>query len=179
MGIATLNLANWASIAQIALALTALLALVVAAIQIVTARSVGRQTLTYNYTHRFSSPELLRYHEKTGELFAPSEDRAEERYRKFLALGRADQLAALVIPNLLEELAGMYNHGLLDKRIAKDFFGETARDIWVGGSWLVERWAENRSEVLRAVGADARGHEAASPEHRARQLTATRPRARA
>jgi hypothetical protein len=139
---ADLKLADWASIAEMALAVIALLALVVAVVQILTARSAARQALTYNYTNRFSSPELLRYHQKTGELFAPSDDDADERYRQFLELSRADQLAALVIPNLLEELAGMYNHGLLDKKIAKDFFGEIARDLWEHGFWLIERWRQ-------------------------------------
>lgn len=139
MSIADLKLADWAAIAEMGLALIALLALVVAAAQILTARSGNRQILTYNYTQRFSSPELLQYHAKTGELLAPSTDSADERYRRFLKLNRADQLAALVIPNLLEELGGMYNHGLLDKKIAKDFFGEVARDIWVRGSWWIER----------------------------------------
>jgi hypothetical protein len=142
MTIADLKLDDWASIAQVALALAALFALIVAVAQILTARSATRQTLTYNYTQRFSSPELLRYHEKTAELFAPSNDGADERYNRFLGLGRADQLAALVVPNLLEELAGMYNHKLLDKKIAKDFFGDTAKDIWVGGSWLIDRWRQ-------------------------------------
>lgn len=139
MTIADLKLADWAAIAEMGLALIALLALIVAVVQILTARSAARQTLTYNYTHRFASPELLDYHRRTGELLAPSDEGAEERHSRFLELDRADQLAALVIPNLLEELGGMYNHGLLDKKIAKDFFGEIARDIWVRGSWLIER----------------------------------------
>lgn len=140
MSTANLKLADWASIAEVSLAVIALLALIVAVAQILTARSAARQALTYNYTHRFSSPELLQYHQKTGELFAPSEDGADARYQQFLELGRAEQLAALVIPNLLEELGGMYNQGLLDKRIAKDYFGEIARDLWEHGFWLIERW---------------------------------------
>jgi hypothetical protein len=135
-----LDLADWAALAQIALALAALAALAVAIAQILSARSAGRQTLTYNYTQRFSSPELLTYHELTGELFAPNEADANARYEEFTKKGRGDQLAALVVPNLIEELAGMYNHGQLDKRIAEEFFGELARDIWTNGSWLIERW---------------------------------------
>ncbi len=136
----TLSLADWSAIAQIVLAATALSALVVGVAQIIVTRSSSRQELTYNYTHRFSSPELLQYHEKTGELFKPVDTAAGKRYREFLAMGRADKLAALVVPNLFEELAGMYNQGLLDKAITKEYFGDAAREVWESGSWLIERW---------------------------------------
>jgi len=135
-----LTLADWSAIAQIVLAATALSALVVGVAQIVVTRSSSRQELTYNYTHRFSSPELLPYHEKTGELFKPAHIGADERYQDFLSMGRADQLAALVVPNLFEEMGGMYNQGLLDKRITKEFFGDAAKEVWNSGSWLIERW---------------------------------------
>lgn len=135
-----LTLADWSAIAQIVLATTALSALVVAVAQIFVTRSSSRQELTYNYTHRFSSPELLPYHEKTGELFKAADSSADNRYQDFLAMGRADQLAALVVPNLFEEMAGMYNQGLLDKGIAKEFFGDAAKEVWNSGAWLIDRW---------------------------------------
>lgn len=154
-----LQLADWAAIAQIVLGVTALAALVVAIVQIAQARSNSRQILTYNYTQRFSSPELLPFHQITGELLAKTEASEEERYREFTARSREDQLAALLIPNLIEELAGMYNHGLVDKKIAKEFFGEIAREVWINGAWLIERWRatdpayyKQWQEMLEAMG---------------------------
>lgn len=136
----TLTLADWSAIAQIVLAATALSALVVGVVQILVTRSTSRRELTYNYTNRFSSPELLRYHEKTAELFKPANATADARYQDFLAMGREDQLAALLVPNLFEEMGGMYNQGLLDKRIAREFFGDAAKEVWDSGSWLIDRW---------------------------------------
>jgi len=134
-----LRLADWGEIAQIALAITAVLAFVGAIVQIRLARSASRQVLTYNYTDRFANPELLPYHQKTIDLFNLGGADADQRYEAFLGWRNEDQLAALLVPNLFEELAGMYNQGLLHKGITKDFFGQTAVDLWNIASWFIER----------------------------------------
>ena len=134
-----LKLADWASIAEIVLAVIAVLALIGAVAQVAVARSVSRETLTYNYTERFATPEFLSFHQKTADLFALEGASADGRYAVFQGWKYEDQLAALLVPNLFEELAGMYNQGLLHKGITKDFFGLTALDVWNRGSWFIER----------------------------------------
>jgi hypothetical protein len=136
-----LKLADWAAISEIALVVIAALALLGAGLQVWQARAAARETLTYNFTHRFSHPEVLCYHQRTSDLFdlAAKETTAEERWLEFHAWKVEDRIAALLLPNLIEEMAGMYNEGLLHKRITKDFFGYTALDFWELGWWFISR----------------------------------------
>jgi hypothetical protein len=143
-----LHLADWASIAQIVLAITAVLALAGAIWQTHASGSATRASITFGFTTRFSSPEFLPYIGKTMELVKPSKDSAEVRFAAFHEMDREEQLAALVVPNLIEELAGMYNRGLLNKKITKDYFGDFARDLWVSGSWLFGSWREKDQEFF-------------------------------
>jgi hypothetical protein len=138
---AHLKLADWAAISQLALVGIAALALIGAAVQISKARSAGRETLTYNFTQRFSHPEFLPYHQKTSDLFdlEGQGKTADEQWAAFHSWRVEDRIAALLLPNLIEELAGMYNEGLLHKQITKDFFGYTALDFWRLGWWFTSR----------------------------------------
>jgi hypothetical protein len=133
-----LNLAGWAAVSQVALAVTAFFALLGAAMQVRATRSASREVLTYNYTQRFAKPDLLPYHQKTAELFRRDGTSAEKQYRHFQKWKYEEQLAALLIPNLFEELAGMYNQGLLHRRISKEFFGYTSLELWERGHWFIE-----------------------------------------
>jgi hypothetical protein len=136
-----LKLADWAAISQIVLVVIAALALLGAVLQVWQVRAAARETLTYNFTHRFSHPEILSYHQRTSELFdlTAQKKTAEERWSEFHAWKVEDRMAALLLPNLIEEMAGMYNEGLLHKRITKDFFGYTAYDFWELGWWFISR----------------------------------------
>jgi hypothetical protein len=136
------NLANWADIAQIVLAAIAALALAGAAAQILLARAATRQTLTYNYTERFANPEMRSYIRSTQELFALGDKTADEKWREFKSWPGERRLEALVLPNLLEEMAGMYNRRILHRQATKDFFGYTALRLWTSGEWLVKRMRE-------------------------------------
>ncbi len=141
-----LKLADWASISEILLAAIALLALGGAALQIFAERSTTRETLTYNYTERFATPALLAYHQMTEDLFRLEGASGDQRYEVFQGWKYEDQLAALLVPNLFEELAGMYNQGLLHKKITKEFFGLTALDVWNRGSWFIDRSRQSTPE---------------------------------
>jgi len=119
--------------------------------QVLQARSAVRETLTYNFTHRFSHPDFLLYHQRTSDLFnlAAQGKSAEERWMEFNTWKVEDQMAALLLPNLFEEMGGMYNEGLLHKRIAKEFFGHTARDFWDVGWWLISRYRKSDPTYYR------------------------------
>lgn len=146
MSFAFLHLDDLASIAQIVLAGVALLALGGATAQVLTTRSATRQTLTYNYTDRFSDPALIPFRVKTIDLFALDGHSEDERWRIVSRWPLEERIAALVLPNLVEELAGMYNQGLLNKEIAKDYFGFTASDLWNSGWWYISRSRETYTE---------------------------------
>jgi hypothetical protein len=137
-----LDLAGWEAVAQLVLAVTAFVALIGAFVQILTSRSATRQTLTYNFTERFSRPELIPYLRLTNELFTERTLNENDRYDWYQGWSYENKLAALVVPNLIEELAGMYNQGLLHKGIAKDYFGETARELWSEGWWFIKRFRD-------------------------------------
>ncbi len=141
--LAALHLDQWAAIAQLVLACTAVAALLGAFLQLRDSRSTTRQTLTYNFTARFSSPELLPYNQMTRDLFELGDSSEDEGYERYLKRSFEDQLAVLIVPNLIEELAGMYNQGLLHKGIAKDYFGFTARELWNEGWWFIKRFRES------------------------------------
>ena len=126
------------------LAVAAVLALGGAIGQTLSARSATRASITFGFTTRFSNPELLPYIRKTIEVFK-SEGSPEAMFAAYGEMDYAEQLATMVVPNLMEELAGLYNRGLLDKKITRDFFGDLARNLWVSGSWLFGPWREEDS----------------------------------
>jgi len=148
---AALKLADWADISQVALVVIAALALLGAVLQVRQARSAVRETLTYNFTSRFSHPELLPYHQKTADLFGLGAQgkSVDEAWREFTTWEAGDQIASLLLLNLFEELGGMYNEGLLHKRIAKEFFGHTARDFWDRGWWFISRYRKSNPAYYR------------------------------
>ncbi len=139
MSNAYLHLVDLASIAQIALACIAALALIGAVAQALVTRSATRQTLTYNYTDRFADPALIPFRQKTSDLFALSKATEDEKWEIYRRWSVEDKVEALLLPNLIEELAGMYNNGLLNKKIVEDFFGFTANELWNDGWWFIRR----------------------------------------
>lgn len=163
-----LKLAAWASIAQVALAVLALGALVGAIVQIRAARAASQVAITYNYTERFS--EVTRKHLADAyQLLLLGGEAPEDRFLAFLAWDSPKQLDALVVPNLIEEIAGMYNQGLLHRPIAEDFFGILAADMWQIGSWFITRYRDHADDqnfyrqwekMLRRIG---RAEEAGLP----------------
>lgn len=140
-----LNLAAWAAIAQIVLALTALGALIGAVIQIHAAKTASQVAITYNYTERFSETTRKHLTDAYG-LFVLGGETADERFEDFLEWEPPRQLDALVVPNLIEEIAGMHNNNLLHKPIARDFFGVLASEMWQLGSWFIGRYRSHTED---------------------------------
>jgi len=133
------DLDGWASISQLVVTGVAVFALIGAIVQTIITRSAHRQALTYNYTARFSDPERIKHYAKTSELFDLDGTDADTRWAEYESWSIEEQLDALVFPNLFEELAGMYNRGLIDKKIAKEFFGTPASAVWENAAWFVGR----------------------------------------
>ena len=141
-----LHLSQWAAISQIALALIAFGALIGAIAQIRAARSGSRVAITYNYTERFSA--ITSQHLTAAyNLFDLGSETADEKFTAFLQWDPPKQLDALMIPNLIEEIAGMYNHKLLHKEITADFFGVLAQDMWELGAWFIERYRTHANDL--------------------------------
>jgi hypothetical protein len=131
----TLSLSGAADVAQIAFAVFALLALGGAVWQTSSVRQSAREALTYNYFVRFANVEARR---SLAMLLWINEGSDDESRRRFTDLSRAERLEALIIPNLCEELGGVYRHGMIEKKVARRAFGHTAHVLWNECVWLVE-----------------------------------------
>jgi hypothetical protein len=155
--------ADWiTAVATIVVALGAF----VAVVAIADNRRTTRQRLTYDYIARLESPEMgehqaLMYSLVRGCLRPPSVPKW--RWARMDAQARADTAPAmwrhltssrdhadtamvfrvLVYPNMLEGLAAMYNHGLLDKSIVKVSVEAEAQDFWEDASWWIAELRPN------------------------------------
>lgn len=161
--------------AQWITAISAIVALLGALVTILDSRRTTRQRLAYEYVARLEDPMLIE-HQATmssflrGGLQPPSISDAQweamnSAARAETAEGvwnhlstspdvddRKTLLQILVYPNMLEGLAGMYNHGLLDRRIIKTHVESEARDFWeAAGWWLDLIRSEPESNTFRDI----------------------------
>lgn len=143
-------------------AVAALAALCGAAATILQARRVARRNLTYQYVSHFTTPEFRTLMaDSTGFLACreappgiPSEewsgfDTTERERRQWarweqlksspLRTDRERVLTILALPNQLEDLAGMYNHDLLDRAVVKTHLEALVDTFWTRSSWWIEQ----------------------------------------
>ena len=140
-----LKLTDWAAVAQIALAIIALAALIAGIAQLKAARTSSRVEITYNYTERFST--LARDHLAAFyDLALIPGKTPSERLSTFLSWETDKQLDSLVVPNLIEEIAGMYNKNLLHKAIIREFFGVLACDLWQKNAWFIVEYRRHTDD---------------------------------
>ncbi len=65
---------------------------------------------------------------------------------------RKTLLQILVYPNMLDGLAGMYNQGLLDRKIIRSHVESEAKNFWTAASWwLDEVRSEPESNIYRDI----------------------------
>ncbi len=150
LAIAQANDPNWATImGSIAAAVTALIAGVAAAgafLGLRQNRARDRETRAHRYLERYNSPPEIssrtRVHDffmsgpRTGRLGRRRWERA--RIGEWEGMTHAEKLDTVQGLNFWEELAGMYNLGLVDDEIVSEYFGTAALSIWAGTRWFVE-----------------------------------------
>jgi hypothetical protein len=111
-------------------------------------RVQDRQTRAHRYLERFNSPSELvsrtRLHDfyMSGPPDTPGTQGARRRWerRRIAAwerMSHADKLSTVHGLNFWEELAGMYNRGLVDRPIVADYFGTAALSVWEGTQWFI------------------------------------------
>ncbi len=98
-------------------------------------RKSARQALTYNYFVRFAAVETRH---SLVMLLTLNEGSDEERRERFRDLTLEERAEVLVIPNMCEELGGVYKHDMVEKGVAKTTFGHTAWMLWKEFEWLIE-----------------------------------------
>jgi hypothetical protein len=128
---ATLSLDGWGDIAQFVIAIAALLALLGAVAQVKAVRSTARRARAYEYSDRFNRPETILMSARYTEFWE------HNSYEDFAALPREDRSEWLVLPNLIEEAAAMYNRNLVDRDVTAEVLGPLAEAMWTRSIPLV------------------------------------------
>jgi hypothetical protein len=139
--IAVLSLDGWGDIAQFVIAVGGVGALIGVYLQLRLGHASGRRARVYEYADRFTDSKML---QASGEYVEYWEGHT---FSDFAALSTVAQLDRLMMPNLIEEVAFLYNRNLLDRNVAADLLGFYVERLWDVSSPLVSevRRAENRA----------------------------------
>ena len=126
-----LSLAQWGNIAQIALAAAAIGALWFAWREIRAARDAACRQRVYDYADTFNSLDILK-----------ASARHRERWPNwtvgaFRSLPKVERSEWLRLPNLIEEVAHLYNQNALDRDIAAELLGLYAEKLWESSQKMI------------------------------------------
>lgn len=162
--IAVLSLDGWGDIAQFVIAIGGVGALIGVYLQLRLGHASARRGRVYEYADRFTDSKMLR---ASGEYVEYWESHT---FSDFAALSIVEQLDRLMMPNLIEEVAFLYNRNLLDRNVAADLLGFYVERLWDVSSSLVGevRRAENRATFYSEW-------EAMQEDTRARSTASSRP----
>jgi hypothetical protein len=142
-------------------AIAALVALLGAAVTIFDNRRTAKQRLTYEYIARLEDPRLIEIQALMSSFLRAGirpRDISRHEWSQMDDLGRREAtllmwrdmqasshledrkmlLEIVAYPNMLEGLAGMYNHGLLNRRIVKTHVESEARDFCEVAAWWLK-----------------------------------------
>lgn len=124
-------MAGWADIAQYVFAITGVLAVGFAYVQIRSARAAARRARVYDYADAFNRMELLR-----------ASARHNERWPRWTvvsltALTEVEQAEWMRLPNLIEEVAYLYNRKALDRDVAAELLGVYVEKLWKSSERLI------------------------------------------
>lgn len=141
--LAVLSLNGWADLAQYVLAISAVVALVGAAAQLRISHHQARRERVYAYADALNQLDLLLATEKHRENWAKW---SVDDFKQLTTHEEAEQLR---LPNLVEEIAYLYNQKVLDRRVAAELLGVYVEKLWVASKDLVEelRVSENRPRL--------------------------------
>jgi len=121
---AGLTLVQWSYVAQVVIAVSAALALVGAAAQLLNSRANARRVRAYEYADRFNNPEWTtrasRYRDYWGK----------HDYQHFKKLKRVQANELLILPNVIEEIAALYHRKLIDRDVAAEVLGLYVEELW-------------------------------------------------
>ncbi len=115
--VAVLSLDGWGDIAQFVIAVGGVGALIGVYLQLRLGHATSRRARVYDYADCFNKREMLR---ASAEYVGYWESHT---FADFDAMSLADQLEHLMMANLIEEVAFLYNRNLLDRNVAADILG--------------------------------------------------------
>jgi hypothetical protein len=122
---ASLSLAGWGDIAQTVIAVSGVLALIGAAWQVSISRANAKRARVYEYADRFNEPEIIRASAHFTEYWR------SHSYEEYKELELAQQMEWRMLPNIIEEVAFLYNRRLLDRGVAAEILGLYIEHLWV------------------------------------------------
>lgn len=131
------NAPNWAQIATAAIALAALGG---AFAQLGVSRRAHRRTVAYGYFERWSHGDAVKYHAKMVDVLVnvPAEE-TQRRWEEFPHKPYEERLEAMLFMNFYEELGGLYNSRLVDRKVIRKYLGHAVVQYWERTSWYVDR----------------------------------------
>jgi hypothetical protein len=139
-----LSLSGAGDIAQIVLASTGLVALVGAYAQVRVSHNATRRGRVYEFA------DMLGQQEWVDETVRCHEGLPMFTSKTFSALSLGEQLGWLRLPNLIEEIAYLYNSGVLDQDVAAELVGVYVERLWASCAGFLRelRVSENRPRVF-------------------------------
>ena len=152
-------------------AFAAILAFAVAVLTIVDNRRTTKERITYESVERLEDLELISHQAVMSSFLrggfqppsVPDASWANMTEPERIAVGpamwqhlsssssvedRKTVLQILAFPNMLETLAGMYNHGLLDYGVVKTRVENQAISFWTRAEWWIEAVREHDGERI-------------------------------
>jgi hypothetical protein len=128
------------NVAQGVAAFAAVVGLFFAGYQIRQGRQLERERLVGSYLERLNTGDFYDYMAESRELLAIPDAQRDERWNEFLALRLRDQQRYFRVMNLFEELATLFNDGLVSERAVRRLLGETSVAYWNEVRWFVDRY---------------------------------------
>lgn len=132
---------NWAEIATAGIAFAALIG---AFIQLWSARRSNHRANAFAYYGRYSDPNALPYLAEMTRLLRKSvpPETDDVRWHEWHKKDLETRLTSLVFVNFWEELGGLYNRRLVDRKVIRIYLGALLVELWSSGEWFIKRCQE-------------------------------------
>jgi hypothetical protein len=137
-----LALHDWGEIGELVLAGTAIVALVFAWLELRSSRVAARRERVYAYQEQVNQRA---FREESVSYREYWEAHTFEDYKKLTRLQRNEML---MIPNLMEEIAALYNRKLLDRDVAAETLGIYVERLWTASMSFVHGLRANNGPPL-------------------------------
>jgi hypothetical protein len=106
-------------------------------------RAEALTTRAHRYLERYGDPAELPHIVAFHAFMKIEPGREAAQLTRWRRMGLLNRLKILRFLNFWEELAGMYNRGLVDKGVVRDYFAAPALYYWKMSSWFI-RYEQDR-----------------------------------
>jgi hypothetical protein len=138
--IATISLSGIGDIAQVAIAAAAVFGLGGVVIQVWIGRRHLHQERVFEYSRRFNEPSFIKLTARHTDFWQA------HTYAQWKTLDREDRAEWLIVANFIEEIATLYNRGLVNRSVAAQVFGSYVENLWNHSLPLIQGARSDRSD---------------------------------